>query len=122
MGGGTGRHADCGNRNRISLALRDRSPIGPAFAFLIDAAFVTLAAWRSDIASVAGVSFAATWFAPVVLVMLLHLLPRALPEGRWTWWLQDRLLAGLVCAAVSVLLPSTWRFAGRSSSCWAGRS
>ncbi|EGD58746.1 hypothetical protein Y88_0804 [Novosphingobium nitrogenifigens DSM 19370] len=87
------------------LALRDRSPIGPAFAFLIDAAFVTLAAWRSDIASVAGVSFAATWFAPVVLVMLLHLLPRALPEGRWTWWLQDRLLAGLVCAAVSVLLP-----------------
>ena len=87
------------------------APTGLWFELIIDAAFVTLAAWRSEILAVPGVSlalawpFALTWFAPLVMMLLLHFLPRVVPERRMTWWLCDRLVLGLGLAVTSMLLP-----------------
>lgn len=86
-------------------------PTGMWFELAIDAAFVTLAAWRSEIPAVSGVPLAMiwpvalTWFAPLVLMLLLHFLPRVVPDRRMTWWLRDRLVLGLGLAATSMLLP-----------------
>ena len=87
------------------------SGTGPWFELAIDAAFVTLAAWRSDIVTVSGVPlalvwpFASTWFAPLVAMLLLHLLPQVLPDRRDIWWLHDRQVLGLGLALTSALLP-----------------
>ena len=72
---------------------------------LIDLGFVLLMVWRSDTSRMAGVPLAVVWFAPVMLMALLHYLPRVMPERRATWWLRDRLVAGFALAAVSALLP-----------------
>jgi hypothetical protein len=88
-----------------------RAPTGVWFELAIDAAFVTLAAWRSDIPQMSGMPlavawpFALTWFAPLVMMALLHFLPRVVPDGRMTWWLRDRLVLGVALAAISVALP-----------------
>lgn len=87
------------------------SAVGPWFEWAVDAAFVTLAAWRSDIVTVSGVPlalvwpFASTWFAPLVAMELLHFLPQVLPERGNVWWLHDRLVLGLGLALTSALLP-----------------
>ncbi len=80
-------------------------PTGMWFELMIDAALVVLAAWRSQIPAGPGVPFAIGWFAPVMLLLLLHFLPRVVPEGRMTWWLRDRLVLALALAATSMLLP-----------------
>lgn len=82
-----------------------RPPTGIWFELAIDAAFVTLAAWRSDIPQVGGVPFALAWFAPLVFMLLLHFLPRVVPARATAWWLRDRLVLGLAFAAASALLP-----------------
>jgi len=86
-------------------------PTGVWFELVIDVAFVMLAAWRSEIPTVSGVAmtaiwpFALMWFAPLVLMLLLHFLPRVVPERRMTWWLRDRLVLGLGLAVTSMVLP-----------------
>jgi hypothetical protein len=82
-----------------------QAPTGTWFELAIDAAFVTLAAWRSEIPQTAALSFAFAWFAPLVLMLLLHFLPRVMPTGAATWWLRDRLLAGVGFAVSSAVLP-----------------
>lgn len=93
------------------LEIGKAPPTGVWFELAIDAAFVTLAAWRSEVPLVSGVPlavvwpFAITWFAPLLLLLLLHFLPRVVPVGRMTWWLRDRLMLGMGLAATSMLLP-----------------
>lgn len=84
---------------RDSLLSRKSVLPGGGLAMLaLDAAFLTLAAWRSTIPSVPGVPPGLGWFAPLVLLLLLHLLPDLLPARRWTWWLRDRAVAGVALA------------------------
>jgi hypothetical protein len=90
---------------RSLLETGKRAPTGLWFELSIDGSFVLLAIWRSDLSQIAAVPFAISWFPPLVLLLLLHFLPRVMPEGRWTWWLRDRFVAGLGFAAVSMLLP-----------------
>ena len=90
---------------RSLLETGRQPPTGVWFAGLIDLAFVALAAWRSEIPPLSVLPYGMTWFAPLVLLLLLHLLPQVMPQGRWTWWLRDRLLAGLALAVISALLP-----------------
>ncbi|WP_420382803.1 hypothetical protein [Novosphingobium sp.] len=80
-------------------------PTGLIFELAIDAAFVLLAIWRSDLALVPGVPFGVSWFPPVIFILLLHFTPRVMPQGRWAWWLRDRLVTGLGFAVVSAVLP-----------------
>ena len=93
------------------LEIGKEPPTGLWFELAVDAAFVTLAAWRSEIPSIPGVPlavawpFTVTWFAPLMLMMILHLLPRVVPPRRTTWWLRDRLVLGLGLAFTSALLP-----------------
>jgi hypothetical protein len=90
---------------RALLATDQRAPTGVWFEWVIDGALVAGAAWRSDIPPISGVPPGLNWFAPIVLILLLHLLPRAVPPQRMTWWLHDRLVAGMVLALASALLP-----------------
>ena len=90
---------------RALLETGYRAPTGFWFEWLIDGCFVTLAAWRSDIAHVAGVPIGLAWFAPFALMLLLHYLPRVAPLGRMTWWLRDRLVAGIALVVASAVLP-----------------
>lgn len=73
-----------------------------AFHLLIDAGFVILATWRSQLP-------ASPWglraFAPIMLIVALRLLPVALPDRRWAQWCEDRLLVGIALALVSMILP-----------------
>lgn len=80
-------------------------PTGLWFELIIDAALATLAAWRSQIPAAPGVPPGIGWFAPLVLMLLLHFLPRVVPSGRMQWWLQDRMVLSLMLAATSVALP-----------------
>lgn len=72
------------------------------FHVLIDAGFVVLATWRSELPS-------APWglraFAPILLICALRLLPVALPSNHWFRWLEDRLFIGLVLSLTSIFLP-----------------
>jgi hypothetical protein len=81
------------------------APTGLWFELAIDAAFVVLAIWRSELSKVAGVPFAIGWFPPLVFILLLHFAPNVMPQGRWTWWLRDRLVAGVGFAVASAILP-----------------
>lgn len=75
------------------------------FAWSLDLGFLFVMAWRSRIPAVEGVPRGMAWFAPVVLVGLLHLLPRALPGAGWTHWLTDRFLLGIGLAFASAFTP-----------------
>ena len=90
---------------RALLATGQRAPTGEWFEWVIDAALVAVAAWRSDVAQTAGTPPGLGWFAALLLILLLHLLPRAVPPQRMTWWLHDRLVAGGLLALFSALLP-----------------
>lgn len=85
--------------------------IGLWFELAIDAGLVVLMAWRSDIVQLSAVPqtfvwpFAITWFAPLIGMLLLHLLPQVVPNRGATWWLHDRLVLGLGLALTSALLP-----------------
>lgn len=87
------------------LARTSRLPVAALARYGLDAAFVALAAWRTDIPKVAGVPLGVAWFAALVLVLLLHLLPRVLPDRVWLWYLKDRLLCAGVLAVSSAVLP-----------------
>lgn len=88
---------------RNSLLTRGGDLAGdPRLVWLIDGALVALATWRGGGQSEpAGMA----WFVPLVLILLLHLSPRILAAGRWSWWLDDRFCAGVVLALASALLP-----------------
>lgn len=87
------------------LAGRSPGMLPGAFAWSVDALLVTLAAWRSEIPDFGPVPWAARWFAPLLLVLLLRLLAGASPERWWTHWLTDRLVAALLLAVASALMP-----------------
>lgn len=82
-----------------------RMSTGLWYEALIDVGLVLLMAWRSDAARIAGVPLTVVWFAPLMLMALLHYLPRVVPERRSTWWLRDRLVAGFALAGTSAALP-----------------
>lgn len=65
------------------------------FSWGLDLAFVAVAAWRSTIPASPGIPPGMAWFVPLVLFTVLRLLPQAMPQARWTHWLNDRLLVGL---------------------------
>ena len=90
---------------RALLETGHRAPTGVWFEWLIDGAFVALAAWRSDLTHTPGVAVVIGWFAPLMLILTLHLLPQVVPSGRMTWWLRDRLVAGIALAVSSAVLP-----------------
>ena len=87
------------------LAWSGRAPLDIAAEWGLDAVFITLCAWRSEIPAVSGVPWGIAWFPPVVLFLLLRLLVRLQSEEAWTWWLTDRFVAGALLASMSVLLP-----------------
>lgn len=91
-------------RDSLLAGLGTRLP-DAVFGWTLDAAFVTLAAWRSDIPVVAGVPWGLAWFAPLVLFLLLRLLPAVFEHGWLGYWLADRLLVGTALALISVALP-----------------
>lgn len=72
------------------------------FHGLIDAGFVALATWRSELPS-SPLGLRA--FAPILLIIALRLLPVALPQERWVHWFEDRLTIGLCLALASLFLP-----------------
>lgn len=87
------------------LAWSGRAPLDVAAEWGYDAAFIALCAWRSEIPAVTGVPWGIAWFPPIVLFLLLRLLRRSQPDEAWTWWLNDRFVAGSVLAMASLLLP-----------------
>lgn len=76
-----------------------------AFHGLIDAGFVVVATWRSELPDGPGLAWGLSAFAPLLLVLAARLVPLALPGNRWAHFLQDRLLMGLFLALASVFLP-----------------
>ena len=90
---------------RSLLEIGKHPPTGVWFELAIDAGFVLLAIWRSALSQIGGVPFAIGWFPPLLLMLLLHFLPRVVPEGRWTWLLRDRFVAGIVFVVTSAFLP-----------------
>lgn len=80
-------------------------PTGRWFDWIIDAALVTLAAWRSELPPLPGLPFAFAWFAPLTMMLLLHLVPRLARTGPVAWWLADRLVVATGFALTSALLP-----------------
>jgi hypothetical protein len=87
------------------LARSGRAPLDVVAEWGLDAVFIALCAWRSDIPAITGVPWGIAWFPPVVLFLLIRLLRRLQSSEAWTWWLTDRFVAGAVLAAVSILLP-----------------
>jgi hypothetical protein len=87
------------------LARPDRTNFAGLALWGIDAALVTLCAWRSDFPALAGSSIGIGWFTPVVLLLVLRLLQGALQQRRWLWWLGDRLVFAWLLAGVSAFLP-----------------
>ncbi|WP_408591153.1 hypothetical protein [Novosphingobium sp.] len=87
------------------LAGSSRIPAAALARYGLDIAIVALAAWRTEIPAVAGVPVGIAWFAAAVLVLLLHLLPRVLPDRAWLWYLKDRFLCAGVLAVTSAVLP-----------------
>lgn len=72
------------------------------FHGLIDAGFVVLATWRSELPPV---PWGLCAFAPVLLVLALRLLPLALPEDRRLHWFEDKLVIGFALALASAFAP-----------------
>lgn len=75
------------------------------FHLLIDAGFVTLATWRSDLPAGTGLPWGASAFAPLLLIGATRLVPLALPNRKWSRWLQDKLLVGGAMALACIFLP-----------------
>ena len=71
----------------------------------IDAALVTLCAWRSDLPAMARSPIGIGWFTPIVLLLVLRLAQGALPQRRWLWWLEDRLILAMLLAGACAFLP-----------------
>ncbi len=87
------------------LASARMAPTGAAFALLLDAGFVALCAWRSELADISGVAAALRLFAPLVLVLTLRLVPAVCAARDWTSWLSDRFLCGIGLAVLSAIGP-----------------
>ncbi|MFM9935210.1 MAG: hypothetical protein ACKVOL_03305 [Novosphingobium sp.] len=87
------------------LAWSGRAPLDVAAEWGLDAVFIALCAWRSEIPAMAGVPWGIAWFPPVVLFLLLRLLGRLQTREAWTWWLSDRFVGGVLLATFSVMLP-----------------
>jgi hypothetical protein len=87
---------------------------GGMLPFVIDAALVGVCAWHGlghGMGHAPGGSAggdpaqAGGWFAPLVLILLLWLLPAILRGFRWTAWLCDRLVLAGGLALVAMVLP-----------------
>jgi hypothetical protein len=79
---------------RDSLSRSSRQSVREeVFGWGFDAALVALLTW--GIASQPWLAWHERMFVPLMLICLLRLLPRALPF-RWTIWLDDRLVLGLL--------------------------
>jgi len=78
--------SDLPNRGMVGVARR------AAYAWLIDGIMITLLAW--DATPGEGPPAAEHFFAPVMLVALMRILPRAI-QHRWTVWLKDRAVVAL---------------------------
>lgn len=75
------------------------------FHLLIDAGFIVLMTWRSDLPSSPAMPWGAEAFAPILLVCAFRLAPLVLPSSRWSRWIEDRMLSGLGLALASLFLP-----------------
>ncbi len=78
----------------------------PIFGWVHDAALLAVLAWNAP--PFAESSLWSSLFAPLMLISMLRLAPRLLGDG-WGAWLGDRLLLGLLLAAIAsagVLAPA----------------
>lgn len=91
-------------RDSLLAGLRTNLP-DAVFGWVLDGSFVALCAWRSEIAALAGLPWGLAWFAPLILMLLLRLLPGTFEHGWVGHWLADRLLLGIGLAVVSLALP-----------------
>jgi hypothetical protein len=95
--------------SRVELSSLLTRPGRPQFAQMalwgIDAALITLCAWRSDLPALAQFPLGLGWFAPLVLLLAMRLMQLVLRPRPWLWWLEDRLVMALLFASVSLLLP-----------------
>lgn len=71
-----------------------------AVGWLIDAELILVIMWNSPARS--GETLAEQAFAPVMLLCLVRLLPRAL-DRHWTGWVRDRLVLAMVLALAGTL-------------------
>lgn len=95
-----------GQVERNSLLVSGTARRGVAiFHLLIDAGFITLATWRSELPSGPGLPWGAAAFAPVLLIGATRLVPLALPNRTWSRWLEDKLLIGGALAIICIFLP-----------------
>ncbi len=87
------------------LARAGRARFAQMALWGIDAALVTLCAWRSDLAGFAQAPPGIAWFAPLVLLLAMRLLQQVLRPRAWLSWLGDRLVTALLLAGASLVLP-----------------
>lgn len=89
-----------GRIDREAISEPDRWLRGEAvFGWAFDLSLALVAAWRFAV-ELPGAT-APAWFAALVFVGLLQLIPRAFARRRWAAWFEDRLLASLALAAAS---------------------
>lgn len=87
------------------LARASRARMAGLASWGIDAALVTLCAWRSDIPTLAHSPLEIGWFTPIALLLAVRLLSAVLRPKPWLRWLGDRLVFALILAVISALLP-----------------
>jgi hypothetical protein len=84
------------------------------FAWALDLGLVLVSGWRSGIPDLPGVPYGAGYFAPVMLLGLVRLLPSIAQDEGWTAFLTDRLLlaGGLATASAFAAFDSVLMGAG----------
>ena len=69
---------------------------------LLDLGFGAVAAWRLAATHPVANAYVVGGFVALVLLGLLRLLPPLLAGAKWSGWLEDRMVLGLVLAAASL--------------------
>ena len=72
------------------------------FGVLLDLGFGAVAAWRLAATHPVANAYVVGGFVALVLLGLLRLLPPLLAGAKWSGWLEDRMVLGLVLAAASL--------------------
>jgi len=81
--------------------IRRRLAVAPAFAWLLDGAFVTCCIGRLEQSDELGLRRVPAAFVALTLFGLLRLLPRLFAERRWAPWFEDRFITALLLAIAS---------------------
>ena len=85
-------------RDSLQLAA-PRLPRDLLFGWLLDAFLIIIIAWNTVLP--AGAEAERGYFAPLILLALLRLLPRTINDG-WAAWLEDRMVLSLFLAGAAL--------------------